>query len=310
MVVMDRDDTLKFGMDSSVAIAAGALARGHVVDVCDSVDLVVADATPVARVRALSGVDGGEQPLLGQSTRRREVREYDAVLLRKNPPFDQAYFEMTLLLDLVRDDCLLFNDPRGIRDANEKLAVLNFPTVIPRSLVTRSIPELHHFLEECDGDIVVKPLDGFSGRGVIRVLAADQNRDALLEMATCDGTQLTMAQAYIQGAELGDKRIMLLDGSPLGSFIRRPAPGSLRGNTRAGAILEPSPMTERDELICEIVTPKLRELGIHFAGLDVVGGLLTEINVTSPGGIRELTSISGERVEEHVVDWLEDRITS
>ena len=140
---------------------------------------------------------------------------------------------------------------------------------------------------------------------MLRVTADDPNRDALLELATDEGTRLTMAQSYIAGAELGDKRILMLNGAPIACVVRRPAPGLLRGDTRVGATLERSALTPRDEEICAVVGPRLPELGLYFVGIDIVGGYLTEINVTSPGGIRELTKLTGERVEGLVVDWLE-----
>jgi glutathione synthase len=302
---MDGLETIKPGMDSTAAIVGAAHTRGHSVDICTGEQLALSDGRPVAPVRLVTAMTDTELPILGDTRPKQPLDHYDAVLMRKNPPFDRKYFLQTLILERLRGECLLVNDPRALRDVNEKLAILDFPDAIPRTLVSRQIPDLQAFLEECDGDIVVKPLDGFSGHGVLRVTAKDPNRDALLELATDEGTRLTMAQSYIIGAEEGDKRVLMLDARAIASFLRRPAPGLLRGNTRVGATLEPSPLTARDEQICAIVGPHLRELGLFFAGIDIIGGYLTEINVTSPGGIRELTKVTGERVEGLVVDWLE-----
>jgi glutathione synthase len=302
---MDGLETIKPGMDSTAAIVGAAHARGHLVDVCTGEQLALSDGRPLASVRPVTAMTETELPVLGDIRPKHPLDHYDAVLIRKNPPVDRRYFFETLILERLRGECVLVNDPRALRDINEKLAVLDFPDVVPHTLVSRQIPDLQAFLEECDGDIVVKPLDGYSGHGVLRVMATDPNRDTLLELATDDGTRLTMAQSYITGAEQGDKRVLLLNGTPIASFVRRPAPGLLRGNTRVGATLEPSLLTARDEEICAAVGPHLRELGLFFVGIDIVGGYLTEINVTSPGGIRELTKITGERVEGLIVDWLE-----
>lgn len=302
---MDGLETIKPGMDSTAAIVGAAHARGHPVDVCSGEHLALRDGRPVASVRPVTAMTDTELPVLGAISSNQPLDHYDAVLIRKNPPVDRRYFFETLILERLRGECVLVNDPRALRDVNEKLAVLDFPGVSPRTLVSRQISDLQAFVEECGGDIVVKPLDGFSGHGVLRVTATDPNRDALLELATDEGTRLTMAQSYITGAEQGDKRVLMLNGRPIGSFVRRPAPGLLRGNTRVGATLEPSLLTARDDEICAVVGPHLRELGLFLAGIDIVGGYLTEINVTSPGGIRELTKITGERVEGLVVDWLE-----
>jgi glutathione synthase len=305
LVVMDGLETIKPGMDSTAAIIGEAHGRGHVVDVCAGEQLAIRDGAPVAAARPVTAMAADELPVLGDTGPRQRIAGYDAVLIRKNPPVDRQYFYETLILERLRGECLFMNDPRALRENNEKLAVLEFPEVIPRTLVTREIPHLHAFLEECGGDIVVKPLDGYSGHGVLRVTSDDENRDALLELATDDGDRLTMAQSYITGAELGDKRILILNGVPIAAVMRRPAPGLLRGNTRAGATLEPAALTARDQEICAAVGPRLPQLGLYFAGIDIVGGYLTEINVTSPGGIRELTKLTGERVEGLVVDWLE-----
>jgi glutathione synthase len=305
LVVMDGLDTIKPGMDSTAAIVGDAHARGHPVDICTGDELALSDGRPVASVRPVTAMTATELPVLGDVKPKQRLDRYDVVLIRKNPPVDRRYFFETLILERLRGDCLLVNDPRALREVNEKLAVLEFSELIPRTLVSRQIPDLQAFVEECGGDIVVKPLDGFSGHGVLRVTAKDPNRDALLELATDEGTRLTMAQSYIAGAEQGDKRVLMLNGNPIASFVRRPRPGMLRGNTRVGATLEPSPLTPRDEEICSVVGPHLPELGLYFAGIDIVGGYLTEINVTSPGGVRELTKITGERVEGLVVDWLE-----
>ena len=250
LVVMDGLETIKPGMDSTMAIVGEAHGRGHAVDICRGEQLAVRDGAPVVPARPVTEMAADEMPMLGDTGPRQQIGGYDAVLIRKNPPVDRQYFYETLMLERLRGECLFMNDPRALREVNEKLAVLEFPEVIPRTLVTREIPYLQAFLEECGGDIVVKPLDGYSGHGVLRVTSDDQNRDALLELATDEGTRLTMAQSYIPGAELGDKRILMLNGIPIAAVVRRPAPGLLRGNTRAGATLEPASLTARDQEIC------------------------------------------------------------
>jgi len=305
LVVMDGLETIKPGMDSSAAIVAAAHARGHSVDLCTGEELALSDGRPVASVRPVTAITNTELPVLGDVRPSQALDEYDVVLMRENPPFDRKYFFHTLILERVRGHCLVVNDPRALRDVNEKLAILDFPDLVPHTLVSRRISDLQAFLEDHGGDIVVKPLDGFSGYGVLRVTAKDPNRDALLELATDEGTRLTMAQSYITGAPEGDKRVLMLDGAPIGCFVRRPAPGLLRGNTRVGATLEASVLTDRDQEICAVVGPHLRERGLFFVGIDIIAGHLTEINVTSPGGIRELTKVTGERIEGLIIDRLE-----
>ena len=263
---------------------------------------LVAVAAPVLGTRdeqAPAIVTGRAEP--------RSAAGYDAILMRKDPPFDLDYYMATLLLERVRGRVLLVNDPRALREFNEKLAVLEFPELAPATRVTRSPAELEEFLGRCGGTMVVKPLDRCGGSGVFVARAGDPNLRPIVETATGDGRELVMAQRYLPAARDGDKRILLLDGKPLGAVLRVPAPADTRGNFHAGAAAERTTLTRRDREICAAVGARCRREGLYLVGIDVIGDRLTEVNVTSPTGLRQINRLEDVRLEDAVIDWLEAR---
>jgi glutathione synthase len=228
--------------------------------------------------------------------------------MRKDPPFDQDYYFQTLILEQARGKTVLVNDPRGLREANEKLYIFNFPSLIPPTRVTRSIVRLRDFLEQQGGQMIVKPLDQCGGGGVFHVRADDRNANSILEMVSDNEGTLVMAQAYLPAVRQGDKRILLLDGEPIGAVLRVPREDETRSNLHVGGRAQKSALDARDREICAALAPKLKADGLHFVGLDVIGGMLTEINVTSPTGMQEIDRLDGVKLEAQVIDWLERRV--
>lgn len=219
-----------------------------------------------------------------------------------------SYIFSTYLLDLLVGKTLVVNDPIGIKRANEKLYPLNFPQLHPRTLISRDIPTLKHFLQELGGQMIVKPWDGNGGRGVLFCSKGDRNLSSLLEIATADGRNYVIAQQYIPEVRLGDKRIILVNGEPKGAILRVPAESEHRGNIHVGARVERTALTERDREICATIGPSLRRDGLLFVGIDVIGQYLTEINVTSPTGIQELNAFEQTCVEGDILDHVEQCI--
>jgi len=310
LFVMDPLARLQIAGDSTFAIMLAAQARDHEIWFCEprhlslEHDAAVARAWPVT-VRRVTG----DHYLLGpQATVA--LRSCQAVFMRKDPPFDLDYYFATLLLERARGQTLIINDPRGLREQNEKLTVLEYPDLCPPTVVTREATRLRSFLAEQGGEMVVKPLDASGGFGVFHVRRGDPNTGAILEQATNLGRRWTMAQRYLPEVRQGDKRILLVDGEPLCAVLRVPAPDDARGNLHVGAKPMATKLGERDLEIVGTVGPRLRERGHFFVGLDVIGGWLTEVNVTSPTGIVEADTLYGDSYEVHVVEKLEQKIAA
>jgi glutathione synthase len=260
---------------------------------------VTALATPLAIVDGRLSLRGASQ--------RVDLAELDAVFIRTDPPFDAAYAYATQLLEGVRGRTLVVNDPRGLRDANEKLYALEFPRWTPRTLVSSDRAALHAFVAEVGGRAVIKPLSGAGGFGVLAVSSTDSNARAIVDLLTREGQQLAVMQEYLPAVSRGDKRVLLLDGEALGAILRVPADGELRANIHVGGSVEPTQLDARERELVADVGPRLAAAGLYFVGLDLIGGMLTEINVTSPTGIRELSRFLGRRVSDDVIHWVERR---
>jgi len=222
---------------------------------------------------------------------RRTLASFPLVLMRKDPPVDQAFLTATWILD--RAGTMVFNHPRGLRDLNEKLSTTPFTEFTPQTFVSRTPAELREILVTLGGVMIVKPVFGFGGREVLLARTDDPNLGSLLELATAEGQRWTIAQEYLPAAKEGDKRILLVDGEPIGAVLRMAATGELRNNFHAGGQPADTLITERDRAIIRAVAPMLREHGQFFVGLDVIGGYLTEINVTSPTGMQEINRLGG-----------------
>jgi glutathione synthase len=298
-VLVDKDTTFAFQFEGQK--------RGHEQYHCEPQELFVERTVPHATVRRVE-VERAAVPFHLFEARTVPLGAFDVVFMRKDPPFDMAFFFATHLLGLVDPAAtLVVNAPRGLREANEKLYALNFPDLIPESLVTGDMTRLRAFLQELGGEMIVKPLDGCGGAGVLHVQREDRNLNALLEMSTQNGGQLVMAQRYLPAARQGDKRLIVLDGEPLGGVLRVPRDDEHRGNIHVGGRVERSQVDERDREICRRMAPRLREDGLWFVGLDIIGGLVTEVNVTSPTGVQEIDRLDGACLEAQVLDFVESR---
>jgi glutathione synthase len=234
---------------------------------------------------------------------------FDVILMRKDPPFDTNYIFATYILEQAQArGCLVVNDPRALRDANEKLFTAWFSDVCPSTLVTRDPAELKRFLEEF-GDIIVKPLDGMGGASIFRVTSGDVNASVIYETLTNHGQRFCMAQKYIPEITAGDKRILMIDGEPIPYALARvPSAGELRGNLAAGGQGRGQALSDRDREICAVVGPELKRRGLIFVGLDVIGDYLTEINVTSPTCMRELESQFDIQIADQLMACIADRL--
>lgn len=303
-VVMDPIGSIKVYKDSTYAMLREAQARGWQIEYMEQGDLFLRDGETFARMRKLA-LHPSAQPWFDlEEPRVQPLGDLDAVLMRKDPPFDLEYIYTTYLLERAETThgVLVVNRPQSLRDANEKMFAATFPHCGPPTLVTRASVLVREFLNE-HREIVVKPLDAMGGASVFRLGIGDPNTSVVLELMTQQDTRLVMAQRFIPEIRDGDKRILMIDGEPVPYALARiPAPGESRGNLAAGARGEGRPLTERDRWICGQIGPALRERGILFAGLDVIGDYLTEVNVTSPTGIRELDKAYDLNIAAQLLD--------
>jgi glutathione synthase len=304
--ILDPLDQLKAYKDSSVAMLREAAARGHALFALRQQDLILRDGQVIGYAKALQvHADDHDWFTLGQVAAT-PLNQFDAVVMRKDPPFDTEYLYTTHLLDLAQSHgARVFNRPAALRDFNEKLAIARFPQFTAPTLVTRLTLHLKEFIAE-HGDVILKPLDGMGGAGIFRVRRGDANLNVIIETLTQLETRTVMAQRYIPEIVHGDKRILLIDGVPLPYALARiPAEGETRGNLAAGGRGVAQPLSARDTEIATTIGAALRELGLFLVGLDVIGDYLTEINVTSPTGFVEITRQTGYNVAGAFVDALE-----
>lgn len=307
LFVMDPAETMTPDKDTTFAFLRGALALGHQSYHClpQQVSLRGADGFATARPIAVS--DTAPHVSLG-APERLALAELDAIFIRKDPPFDSAYLYLTQQLDRVKDRVLVVNDPRGVRDANEKLFAFNFEQFTPRSLVSASPKEILEFVSEVGGNAVLKPLDGAGGSGVVTLGTGDRNARSLVDIWTHEGKRLAIVQEYQPAVRVGDKRVLLLEGRALGAILRVPREDDVRANIHAGGSVKPTELTAAEQAVVAGVGPKLVEHGLYFVGLDLIGEKLIEVNVTSPTGIQELARFLGRPVEQDVIRWVEAKV--
>ncbi len=307
--ILDQLDSIRTYKDSSFAMMREAAARGHRLFAMQQGDLAWKDGMTVgfARALVLTGEEGdGHRWYRAEEPQEMPLQEFDAVLMRKDPPFDMEYVYSTYLLELAENQgAHVINSPRAIRDHNEKLAIAKFPQFTAPTLVTRQEHLLRDFLAE-HGDIVLKPLDGMGGASVFRVHSADHNISVIIETLTHYGTRTIMAQRHIPEIAQGDKRILLIDGEPVPySLARIPKAGESRGNLTAGGTGVAQPLSARDQEIAAALGPSLRAQGLMLVGLDVIGDYLTEINVTSPTCMQEIADQTGFNAAAMMIDAIE-----
>lgn len=304
---MDPIEQVNIDGDTTFAFMFSAAQRGHEIYYIPMQSMRV----QASRVHAL---------MTRCAIRREEGRHYeplapasweplgdmDVVFMRKDPPFDVAYLHATHYLQLVEQEgTLVVNKPRGLQLANEKLFALNFPKALPETIVSAQADHILEFVEHVGGKAILKPIDGHGGAGIFMLESQDRNNNAIIETMTRDGHEKVMCQAYIPAARKGDKRIIMLDGIALGAILRVPQEHDHRGNMHVGGTVERTDLTPRDKEICAMVGPRLREEGLWFVGLDVIGDYLTEINVTSPTGIQEMSRLNGVDGAGEVISWAE-----
>ncbi len=266
--------------------------------------MFVKDGDVFARVRELTVGNAAPFFAFGES---HDVRfdDVEAVFIRKDPPFDRTYLYTTLLLERARGRTVLVNDPRGLREANEKLYATHFPQHMPRTIVTTDPARIFDFLREVGGQGVIKPLDGAGGSGVMMVGLSDPNARSIVDLITGEGRRLAMVQQFLPEVRQGDKRVMLLDGELLGAINRVPRADDIRSNIHVGGRVEAVDVSERERAVIADMAPRLRADGLVFVGLDFIGERLTEVNVTSPTGIQELSQHRGRDMAEDVIVWVE-----
>ena len=302
-IIMDPIGSINIKKDSSFAMLLEAQIRAWELHYMEQDDLYLRDGECLARSRTLTVKDNPRQWFAFGEESVQPLHAFDAVLMRKDPPFNMEYIYTTYLLELAEaQGVLIVNKPQSLRDANEKMYAAWFPQCMPPTLVTRKPEQHREFLAE-QGDIIIKPLDGMGGASVFRLAASDPNINVVIETLTDYGARMAMSQRFLPEIAAGDKRILLIDGEPTPYALARiPADGETRGNLAAGGSATGVELSDRDRWICEQVGPRLREKGLMFVGLDVIGDYLTEINVTSPTCIRELDKLYQLNISADLMD--------
>ncbi len=300
--VMDPIEKVDIEADTSFALMLEAQRRGHRVYYVDPGDLGVSRGLAVAKVRSVTlRREAGRHAELGPERTLVLDDDVDVVFQRTDPPVDAEYITTTQILSLCRRARVL-NRPEGILAANEKLYACNFPQLMAETLVTSSIPQLVDFMAKLGGEMIIKPLEGRGGEGIFHVHNDDRNLFSILEQSTRFGSVRVMAQRYLPEVRQGDKRILLVDGEPIGALLRVPSENETRSNLHVGGQPARASLDEDDRRIVVELAPSLRRDGLFFVGIDVIGGRLTEINVTSPTGVQEINALEDTRLEARILD--------
>jgi glutathione synthase len=305
-VQMDPIDRINIRGDSTFALLLEAQHRAHPLSYYTPDRLILADGKVSAAVRPLVVRDvGGDHFTLGDP-RLVDLSSFDVVLLRQDPPFDLAYISTTHMLERIHPKTLVVNDPAHVRNAPEKVFVTEFPELMPPTLITRDLEAIKAFRAK-HGDIVMKPLYGKGGEAVFRLAHEDLNFGSLYDLFATMFREPWVVQKFLPAVKDGDKRIILVDGEFAGAVNRVPAPDDLRSNMVRGGVPKATDLTERERAICARLGPALRERGLLFVGIDVIDGFLTEINVTSPTGIRAIKNLGGPDVAAMIWDKIEEK---
>ena len=292
--------------DTSCCLITECLRRGYEVFYLQIKDLELQGKKAWGRLGKI--LEKEEDRFIIARPQMMRLDKMQAIFVRKDPPFDLDYLYSTYILEYVSPPTLIINSPRGIREANEKLYILNFPLFAPGSLVSKKPEQLKKFLSQIGGKMILKPLDDCSGRGVLCLQEDDINLNSLLEMATEQGNKFLMAQEYLPQIKEGDKRILVLEGKPMGAMRRVPPPDDYRANIHRGAKFVAAKITPFDHELCKCLSKRLLKDGIYFTGVDVLGEKILEINVTSPAGIPEINKLDQVHLEKVTIDWLEKKI--
>ena len=308
-VQMDPLESVKPAGDTTFMMIEEAQARGHRVSVYGAGDLVY-DAGEVrapARPAKVFAPPRTPHAEFGAAVMLNLRNDVDVILMRQDPPFHMGYITAAHLLELVQPDALVVNDPAGVRSSPEKVLPLMFPQLQPPTLIARAVEPVRAFREK-HGDIVLKPLHGHGGSGVLKLSRDDSNLEAIVELFQRMWPEPFIAQAFLPAVSEGDKRILLVDGEAVGAINRRPPAGAIRSNLVVGGAAEATELSPREREICTAIGPELRKRGLLFVGIDVIGGLMTEINVTSPTGARAVKNLSGADAVAKMWDVIEKKI--
>lgn len=308
-VVMDDIHGINYKKDSTLAMLCEAEARGYELYYFKQSDLFIRDGVPYGEARGITLFRDEHKWAQLTGNICIPLMELDIILMRKDPPFNQEYIYTTYILEHAEQrGVIVANSPQALRDANEKMFTTYFPQCCPPNLVTQSLEKLHAFWQEHD-DIVCKPLDGMGGASVFRLKAGDVNANAIFDLLTDNEKRYIMAQKFIPDIQKGDKRILMINGDPVPYALARVPQGrDWRGNLAMGAKGRVQPLTEKDQWIANQIGPILRERGLYFVGIDVIGDYLTEINVTSPTGIREIEADTNINIAAMLLDELERQL--
>jgi len=300
-VLVDKDTTFAFMLET--------VARGHEAYFAGLKDLIARGHQPYAFARRCEVARTAPHYKFLDEGDDYQLEHFHAIFMRKDPPVDAAFAYAAMLLALADTRrTFVMNRPNALLTANEKLYQLNFPEVIPPTLVTYDVNRLRKFMAEQGGQMIVKPLGGHGGEGVFLVSVGDRNLGAILETVTRFETQPIMAQRYIPEVRNGDKRLIVLNGEPIGGTLRVPRDDEHRGNIHVGGNTIKAPVTARDREICRVLRPRLEHDGLYFVGLDIIGDYLTEVNVTSPTGVQEIDRLDAVNLEAKVIDFVEARV--
>ncbi len=305
---MDPIEAVDVHADTSYALARTALARGHTVYTYHPNDLVYEDTQISATARRIEALEETPEHIVtwAEGPSVQDLAKMDVLLIRQDPPFDMAYLTTTWIVERLMDRVLVLNNPIEIRNAPEKILVTDYRDLTPPTLITRNVDALKNFRAK-HKDIIIKPLYGNGGAGVFRLRPENENFNSLMDLFLANREPL-IAQQYLPAVRAGDKRIILLDGKPVGALNRIPAEGEARSNLHVGGRAEAVELTDRDREICRRIGPDLSRRGLIFAGIDVIGDHLTEINVTSPTGIQEIHRFGGPDIADLFWQWVERRL--
>lgn len=307
-IIMDPISGINTRKDSSFAMLLAAQKRGWDLFYMEMQDIFLNNDVPMANIKSLNVEDNTDNWFSLSSPETRELANLDIILMRKDPPFDLEYIYLTYILDHAqRLGTIVVNNPTSLRNANEKMFITRFSDCITPTRVSQDIDTLFDFIKQ-QGDTIIKPLDGMAGQSIYRVNESDHNCKVILESMTREGSSYVMAQKFVPEISAGDKRILIIDGEPIPFALARiPATGEVRGNLSRGGSGKGVELSHRDRWICDQIGAPLRDMGLIFVGIDVIGDYLTEINVTSPTCIRELDSLYNIDIANQLMDAIEKR---
>ncbi len=307
--LIDPLEGLHVGHDTTFALMLECQRRGHEVRAFEQPHLSFAGGQSAARMRTVQLRPDPRDHFTVLKDELAPLAELDAIFLRKDPPVDAEFVHATQLVELTGPKPpLFFNHPAALRNTSEKLFALAYPDLVPRTVVSRDLLALRAFVGEFPEGAIVKPLDGFGGQGILHCRREDRNVASLLELATRAGRDHVVAQEYLPASRDGDKRVLVVDGEPLGAVLRVPRDDETRANMAVGGKPVRAAIDEADRRICARLAPELRRRGLWFVGIDVIGGKLIEVNVTSPTGICEVDALDGSSIERDVIDLMEKKL--